>query len=457
MKSIFFDLETTDLNFVGQILNYAFVEVNEDWSIESKLTGTIKISRLQLPNPYAILATGIDVLEHNKNADDPEHFALVKIQKYLQNIVEKQPTRLIGYNSNNFDVPFLRTSMIRNGLNPYFGGSVKYGDLIHAVKRICCENDDFVSILDKKEDGRPSYRLESVTKSLGLLDRNKKQDHESLSDVLLTIELAKHLSNRYDLDIRNYDSYEPKSIKIGKCKIVKAYPRIEKGGEKTPEEYCYYALLEQNKTQALWINLKKFEDGLEKESISWYNKNTSPFFIKETINDSDFQLKSVKAIEELSHINLQNFWPDKNCDVEQFIYMLPINEISALYDAIWRNDLFMIKERKSKYASQLYLRFLCNNRDVDVVESQIKNYALYRYGGKLKLDKENFDIEYQEGVYSDSFHPTYKELIEKIDDLSSIKENFKLMSSLKEFYSKSIIATVCGKELLKIHREVVED
>lgn len=456
MKSIFFDLETTDLNFIGQILNYAFVEVNEDWSIESKLTGTIKISRLQLPNPYAILATGIDVLEHNNSATDLEHIALVKIQKYLQGIIEKQPTRLIGYNSNNFDVPFLRTSMIRNGLNPYFGGSVKYGDLIHAVKRVSSENDEFISLLDKREDGKPSYRLESVTKSLGLLDRNKKQDHESLSDVLLTIELAKHLSKNYDLDIRTYDSYEAKLIG-NKCKLVKVYPRIERDNTKTLDEYCYYALLEQNKTQALWINLKKFEDGMGKESVSWYNKNTSPFFIQETITDENQKLRAIKARESLSNITLENFWPDKNCDVEQFIYMLPINEISALYDAIWRKDLYMIKERQSKYASQLYLRFLCNNKDIDVVESQIKNYALYRYGGRLKLDKENFDIEYQEGVYSNSFHPTYKELIDEIDKLSQIQENYKLMTSLKQFYTKSVISTICGKELLKIHREKVEE
>lgn len=449
MSTIFFDLETTDLNPVGQILNYAFVEIDDNWNIKSCLRDKIKISRLQLPAPRAIIANNTNITVHNKEAADDEHIAMAKIQKYLANIIEWNETRLVGFNSNKFDVPYLRTSMIRNGLNPYFGGSVKYGDVLHVVKRLACDRPDFYEKLEKKENGKPSFRLESVAKSLGLLDVNAKQDHESLSDVLLTIKLAQHLAEHYKIDVRTYNSYE---VQKNNFDVVKVFPFVDENNQPVLDEYCYMAILEQNKTQALWINLKKFEDGEEKSAVSWYNKNTSAFFVDKTLRGDDYRKRADAAKKALSHITLENFWPDKNCDVEQFIYMLPINQITAVYDAVWRKDLFLIKETKSRFASQLYLRFLSNTADVDQVESQIKDYATYRYGGKLKLDKENFDITYQEGVYSKSFHPTYNELYSEIEELSKTEEHKVLMTELKSFYDKSIITTLCGNELRKINR-----
>lgn len=449
MNTIFFDLETTDLNTVGQILNYAFVEVDSDWNITSMLRDKIKISRTQLPSPGAILATRTDIFEHIAEAKDPEHIALARIQKYISDIVEWKETRLVGFNSNKFDVPYLRTSMIRNGLNPYFGGSIKYGDVLHVVRRLACDNTEFSSKLQKREDGRPIFRLESVTKSLGLLDPSEIQAHESLSDVMLTIKLAKYLAENYGIDVRTYSSYE---INNSRFDVVKVFPYTDETGQKVADEYCYFTVLEQNKTQSLLINLKKFEDGTHKGAVSWYNKNTSALYVQEYIKDVDLRRRADEARDALSDVNLQNFWPPKNCDVEQFIFMMPINQISALYDAVWRRDLYLIKETQSKYASQLYLRFLCNTADLDQVEPQLKDYALYRYGGKLKTDKENFDAQYQPGVYSKSFHPTYNELIAQIDELAKVPENEHIMSQLKKFYETSTIRAVAGKELLAINR-----
>lgn len=454
MTTIFFDLETTDLNSVGQIINYAFVEVDDNWSIKSCLRDKIKISRLQLPSPYAIVASKTDILAHCQEARDSEHIAMAKIQKYLQDIVEWNETRLVGYNSNNFDVPFLRTSMIRNGLNPYFGGSIKYGDVLHVVKRLACDRPDFYEKLEKKESGKPSFKLESVAKSLGIMDKNATQDHESLSDVLLTIKLAEHLHKNYGIDIRSYSSYE---ISKNNFDVVKVFPFVDQNNQKISDEYCYMTLLEQNKTQALWINLKKFEEGLGKKAVSWYNKNTSPFFVEKVLRGDDFKKRADKARAELSDVNIENFWPDKNCDIEQFVYMMPIGHITSLYDAIWRKDLFLIKETKSKFASQLYLRFLMNNADVDQVETQIKEYAKYRYGGKLKTDKENFDAKYQEGVFSESFHTTYNELLSQIEELSKKPENAHLMNQLKKFYDTSIITSLAGSELSSINRVKLDE
>lgn len=451
MRSIFFDLETTDLNTVGQILNYAFVEIDENWTMRSCLRGKIRLSRLQLPSPGAICATNTDVFEHNRTSDSTEAAAMAKIQKYLADIVEWDDTRLIGYNSNKFDVPYLRTSMIRNGLNPYFGGSIKYGDLLQVVRRLACDNSSFVDKLIKKENGQPSFTLESIARSFGLLEEEQK--HESLFDVMLTIKVAQYIHENYGIDVREYQGYE---VTKKSFDVIKVFPYTDHEGKKVSEDYCYMALLEQNKTQALWINIKKYEDGVGREAVSWYNKNTSALYVQEFVSGSDFAKRADKARKDLSHITIDNFFGPKNCDVEQFIFMLPISEIGGLYEAIWMKDPTTLKVMKSRYGSQLYLRHLSNEAPIENIESQIKDYALYRYGGRMKISKENFDAKYEPGVYSEDFHPTYNELLQQIDDLSKNEKHTHVMQQLKKYYETSTISSIAGEELKKIVRQKTE-
>jgi len=448
MKTIFYDLETTDLNPVGQILNYAFVEMDENWTMRSCYRGTIKLSRTQLPNPAAICATQTDIFEHNKTAEHHEADAMAAIQKYISDIVEWDDTRLIGYNSNKFDLPYLRTSMIRNGINPYFGGSVKYGDLLHVIRRLCCDNPEFVEKLEKKENGKPSLKLESVARAFGLL--TEAQKHESLSDVMLTIKLAEHIHKHYGIDVRTYSSYE---VRKSAGSVVKVFPFVDSNNKKTEDEYCTMVLLEQNKTQALWINLKMFEDGKGKDSVFWYNKNTSAMYVEKYLTDDLHEKRAEAARASLSHIKLSNFFSPKNCDVEQFIFMMPISDIGSLYEAIWMRDLTNIKLTKSKFASQLYLRYLSNQADIHSIESQLKDYAIYRYGGKMKIGRNNQESKYHPNVYDEDFHPTYNELLSQIDELAKQEKNALVMSKLKQYYQQSVIASLSGEQLKTIVRQ----
>jgi hypothetical protein len=441
MKHIFFDIETTDLHFIGQIINYAFVEIDDSWNMRSCLRGTVKLSRLQLPNPESIVATKTDIIRHNATADDEEHVAMSKIQQYIQSIVEFEDTRLIGYNSSKFDLPYLRTSFIRNGLNPYFGGSIKYGDLIHVVQKLVASNPTFYEAMFKKESGKPVTKLEMVAKSFNLLDTD--QDHESLSDVLLTIKVAKFIAEHFGIDIRSYQAYEPRETAM----VVRGYPFVNSSNVADDDEYSYYTLLQENRAQALWVNIKQFEDGAGRDAVSWFNKNSSSFFIKEEVVDPTWLERAKLARIGCAEINLNNFWPPKQCDIEQFIYKLPMNEIDAVYDAIWRKDLTLLKQLKSKYGSQLYLRHVCNTAPIEAVEQQIKDYALYRYGGKLKLGKDHLIGKY-EG--SSEFYPTYNQSLQQIERLSENPEHAHIMAQLKKYYLESPIATIAGTELKEL-------
>jgi hypothetical protein len=107
---------------------------------------------------------------------------------------------------------------------------------------------------------------------------------------------------------------------------------------------------------------------------------------------------------------------------------------------------------KSKYGSQLYLRHLSNELPPEDAESHLKEYALYRYGGKMKLSKDNFESQYEPGILSDDFHPTYNELLSQIETLAADKKNEHVMKQLKLYYEQSAINSVAGPELQKIKR-----
>ena len=432
MVTIFFDLETSDLNPIGQILNYAFVEVDSNFNIKSTLRDKVKISPLQLPTPEAILANKIDVLEHQKEATDNELQAMRRIYNYLQSFTEHDAVRLIGYNSNSFDIHYLRTSLIRNGFNPYFGGNLSYGDVFHIVTKLSVSNEAFLNILPKKESGKPSTSLENVCRSLKLLDESSVQDHESMSDALLTIELAKMLLSDYAIDVRTYSSYEI-TKRYTDFDAIEVYPYFDDLGNLVSDDNCILTLHAHNRNTTLWTNLKKFEYAPNRSCMLWRNKNTSPLFVKRYIKDDDIRLKCDAARETLSEITIDNYWPEKYCDLEQSIYILPINEIKSLTQAIHEKDLYLLKENKNKHANVLYLRFLCNNVESEEINKIASKYVDNRYLGKMRLDK---------GASTDDavYHPTYEEFLEKVEKYCV--DNNKLMLNLKQFYMNSKVAKI---------------
>ena len=73
----------------------------------------------------------------------------------------------------------------------------------------------------------------------------------------------------------------------------------------------------------------------------------------------------------------------------------------------------------------------------------IKQYAVYRYGGKIKMDS----IEKR--------HKTYSELLSEIDMYSKNPEYLHLMTQLKRFYEESPITQFAKNELLEIPRREI--
>ena len=122
---LFYDFETSSREFLGQIISYAFVLTDTNYEPLDSLTGKIKLNRTQCPEVKAILTNKINVLDLQKTGT-PEYEAAQNIFNFFSNLIKTyNQITLIGFNSNNFDLSFLRNILVRYGFNPYFNGKLK--------------------------------------------------------------------------------------------------------------------------------------------------------------------------------------------------------------------------------------------------------------------------------------------------------------------------------------------
>ncbi len=463
MSAIFYDLETTDKIFVGQILNYAFIEVDDNYNIRSELCGLVRVGRLQLPSPEAILANRVDIQEHQAVAEDDERTAILKIWDYLADIGRNSrgPVKLIGYNSAKFDLPFLRTSMIRMGLNPYFENRITNGDLLWASRKLAASVLGFPRTpLQSGESSRLSLSLENLSHAFDILEG--AQSHESKADVILTIKLAKIYRDKYGLDIQKYSGYEvPDTTKRGDIlfELNPAYALEEGGpiGTLNPKVLVY-----NDHRNALWGSIEKFRAGKGRECISWYGKSASSFFVPSlppVITEED-RADALRLLSEFEGLTVKNYFSKSICDIELDIYRLDFADIEALRLAIWERDQSALKALKTDTARLLFDRhrmsyYPWGKGHDEVMEKALKEYALYRYGGRMLINKFHSEDSFEKGIFSPHYHDTYTELLERLTqrEREGGDGDSKLMSSLMKFYENSDIIRVAGPELLQIVRK----
>lgn len=418
-KSIFYDLETTSISVVGQILNFCFILVDQDFSQLKTLKGDVALTRLQLPEPTAILANKVNVL--TRKTDYTEFEASKTIWSFLCE-ESKDGISLVGYNSNKFDFDFLKTTLNRNGFIPPTSRLEKR-DLLYAVRYLAAKNRDVRDLLTKDE--KLVCTLENVSQVFGLLDG--VQLHEAESDVKLCIRLAKYLLENFKIDIRNFSGYEPP--------ILSKYEVVSKVDGLEEKPFC---LLDENLKAALWVDLKKFKEVENKrEAVCYYNKQKTDFFIGEE-EPEPLTLEFMSALEEAyKGISLETFFSEPKCDIETIIYRVSFDEIKTL------GNLIQGKEPNSKLSEntkKLWGRWrLANFSENDpYVEKYLPEYAKYRYGGGMNI---GFDIP--------KFHKSATELFIELENLrkNETGENREILDALREYY----LASPLFKQFLKEH------
>lgn len=456
MLSVFYDLETSDKIFAGQILNFSFISVDRNYEIVDEYSDSIRISDLQLPAPYAIRANKTDVIAHQEVSLLTERQAMLQIVRFLEKqLSSSERLNLIGFNSSRFDLPYLRTSLMRNGLNPYFYGKLQYRDLLHAVRKLSVSNSDFPRMAkdgkldcESGETLRLSLSLEVICQSFNLL--KGEQAHSAREDVLLTIELAKHLSKHFSLDVRSYEAYEvPElSAQAGKGLVYMASsPNYELYTEEISLQ-TPFTLLDADHRSALWVDLDRYSQGMGRQSIQWISRQTGSFICApRSVEDARLREVASAALEEFRGLNLRNYFETSTCDIEQDIYRVDISMLDRLHMAIWKDKSAEIKNSLSPDAKVLLLRHQLANYEWGGDNDQrpmemLRQYGLYRYGGKMKINK------FAGAEAKDVYHPTYRQQIAELEmiEKEGSDRDRDLMRSLKQFYIQSRLYRACAAE-----------
>ncbi|MBR0488265.1 exodeoxyribonuclease I [Candidatus Saccharibacteria bacterium] len=183
----FYDLETSGLNqradrimqFAGQRTDMELNPIGEPVNILVKMTDDA------LPSPAAIMVTKITPQETLRDGISEAEFC-----KYVTNEVFVSNTIALGFNTVRFDDEFMRATLWRNFYDPYEwewkDGRSRWDmlDVVRLTRALRPEGIEW----PVTEDGKPTNRLELITKLNGL---KHEHAHDALSDVYATIAVAR--------------------------------------------------------------------------------------------------------------------------------------------------------------------------------------------------------------------------------------------------------------------------
>jgi hypothetical protein len=465
MTSIFYDLETTDRSPIGQVLNCHFIVVDNRWERLGELSLDIRISPLQLPSPGAILVNRTAVLDHQAGNVVPEAQAMRRIADFISGVVDRSrsPVELIGFNSGKFDITYLRTSMIRNGVNPFFYGKIMSRDLLHTVRYLSATDPTFPRGPRPRSTAedllRLSLRLETLATAFGLLDG--AQTHHSSGDTELTLSLAKLLAKRFGRDVRSTAGYDPSLLHdVGSSTSVVAaiYPNYDLNSA-DHQLRIPYTFLGGDHRSGLWVDLEQYREGKGREAVRLINSTSGFLHIEHDAHlTQEFQQEATAARAEFRELTVRNFYQRSTCDIEADIYRLfEVNGIDALARAIRYNDTGIVAGPELRDARVLLTRYRMANLDWTQAspdqEHLLAQYALYRYGGRCAISK-SFRGELDPAIEHEAAHPTLQEQLRELETLlkTATPEDARLLLQLREFYENSTIMKVAGRELLALER-----
>lgn len=180
----FYDLETSGLDpredrimqFAGQRTTLALEPIGEPYNI------LVKLNDDTLPNPEAVLVTGITPQQTQADGYTEADFA-----RLLMDEVFTPDTVVVGYNNIRFDDEFIRALFWRTFQDPYewaWRDGRSRWDLLDVVRMTRALRPGGIEW--PVVDGKPSNRLEHITKANGI---DHLRAHDALSDVeaLITV------------------------------------------------------------------------------------------------------------------------------------------------------------------------------------------------------------------------------------------------------------------------------
>jgi len=185
---LFYDLETTGINnSFDQIVQFAAVRTNSDFEEIERHSFFVKLNSDTLPTPMASI-THLTTIAESEEKGISEYEAVQRIHQ----LINVSDTISIGYNTLGFDDEFLRFSFFKNLLPPYshqFKNECFRADIYPIVMiyhLFCNANLKWPTVNDKV-----SLKLDNINIENKLYTQGRA--HDAITDVLVTVELAKVL------------------------------------------------------------------------------------------------------------------------------------------------------------------------------------------------------------------------------------------------------------------------
>jgi exodeoxyribonuclease-1 len=188
----FYDLETTGTNpRADRIMQFAGQRTDLDFNpIEEPVNLLIRLSPDVVPNPEAILLTGITPQSTIADGLTEKEF----LEEFYDTVV-KPDTIFLGFNSVRFDDEFMRYLHYRNFYDAYewqWCDKCSRWDILDLVRMTRALRPEGIEWPFTPE-GAPTNRLELITKLNGL---DHEQAHDALSDVSATIAVARLIRDK---------------------------------------------------------------------------------------------------------------------------------------------------------------------------------------------------------------------------------------------------------------------
>ncbi|RAP32462.1 hypothetical protein DID76_00010 [Candidatus Marinamargulisbacteria bacterium SCGC AG-414-C22] len=457
---IFYDFETSSRHLIGQIISYAFVVTDKQLNVVQNLQGKIKLNRTQCPEVDALLVNKIYVDDLQKNGQT-EYAAAKDIFNFLTKMItDYGDCHLVGFNSNQFDIGFLRTLLLRYGINPYFEGKLKNCDILHFSQYLAFYYPDKFPWVQTQSDNSSyySFRLEELTSACGLL--TEAQSHDALEDVLLTIKLVTYFEETFGESLANFN---PCQLTINqenqtKWPLFQCKTRHFASVGEDPQKfsYEYYAGLSLSKKSNLLISLTKYHElshnqehltEADKLSCIRYVNPNKAFLIAEPMAAEQLHSwqQTQACIEDDPFFNKLKQNPGtyfeyikKDWDIEYQIHELGFERIPELHNITesFMNDpsqyepilAELLKKRqhiKDNYVIQLFNRTYLNYHPNPNPE-YLKRYLAPRYVSGTMYKEEGHD---------NLFEKEYAYLIEKLDSVDN-ETDLGILKSLLGYFEE---------------------
>lgn len=185
------------MQFAGQRTDMDLQPVGEAYNILIRLTDDI------LPDPDAVMVTGI-----TPQATMQDGITEAEFLRLFHEEVATPGTIFVGYNTVRFDDEYMRFTHYRNFYDAYeweYKDSKSRWDLLDVIRMTRALRPGDIN-WPMTEDGKPTNRLELITKLNGL---DHEHAHDALNDVLASIAVAKLVKDKqpklfqYLLDLRD--------------------------------------------------------------------------------------------------------------------------------------------------------------------------------------------------------------------------------------------------------------